>query len=66
MPKNHFNSHFKNGYKLYQETAYRYHIDLPAKQFVSWDASKLLWMIFVILVVIGIIFFTSGVTILHG
>jgi hypothetical protein len=56
MPTNHYNRHFKNGHKLYQETAYRYHTDVPAKQFVNWDTSKLLWMIFVVLVVLAIIF----------
>jgi|GEM_PF-2891459 hypothetical protein len=66
MPSNHYNRHFKNGHKLYEQTAYRYQTDLPAKQFVSWDTSKLAWTIFVILVVLGIIFFTSGTTFLHG
>jgi len=58
MPTNHYNGHFKNGHRLYLETAYRHQSDFPAKQFVSWDASKLIWMIFVVLVVLGIIFFT--------
>jgi hypothetical protein len=57
MPTNHSNGHFKNGHKLYQETAYRYHADIPTRQFVSWDKSKFAWLIFVVLVVIGMIFF---------
>jgi hypothetical protein len=66
MPTNHYNGHFKNGHKIYREMAYRYQTDLPEKQFVSWDTSKVIWMIFVILFVLGIIFFTSGTTFLHG
>lgn len=67
MPTNHYyNGHIKNGHRLYHEAAYRHQIDLPQKQFVSWDTSKVMWMIFVILIALGIIFFTSGVTFLHG
>jgi len=58
MPSNLYNGHFKNSHKTYVHAAYRHQADIPNKEFVSWDFSKLIWMLFVILLVLGIIFFT--------
>jgi hypothetical protein len=61
MPyRNHYNDYLKNGHKLYEYTAYRYHTDLPTKEFVNWNISKVLWAVSIVLVVISIIFFTSS------
>jgi len=60
MPyRNHYNNYLKNGHKLYEHTAYRYHTDLPTKEFVNWNISKVVWVVSIVLVVISIILFTS-------
>jgi uncharacterized Tic20 family protein len=61
MPyRNHYSDYLKNGHKLYEHTAYRYHTDFPTKEFVNWNISKIIWMVSIVLVVISIIFFTSS------
>ncbi|HEY6979166.1 MAG TPA: hypothetical protein VH396_22880 [Chitinophagaceae bacterium] len=60
MPyRNHYNDYFKNGHKLYEHAAYRHNADLPTREFVNWNISKVIWVISIILVVISIILFTS-------
>jgi hypothetical protein len=57
--RNHYNEYLKNGHKLYEHTIYRNRAEVPTKEFVNWNISKVLWVISIILVVISIIFFTS-------
>jgi acyl-coenzyme A synthetase/AMP-(fatty) acid ligase len=60
MPSSHYNRHFKNGHKIYHHVAYRYHTDVPHQEFVSWNFSKIVWLVFVVFIVLGIIWFTSA------
>jgi hypothetical protein len=61
MPyRNYYNDYFKNRHKLYEHAAYRFQTDLPPKEFVNWNFSKVAWMVSIVLVVLTIIFFTSA------
>ena len=59
MPTNHYNKHFKNGHRIYHRQAYRYHAEIPTKEFVSWSLPKLLWTVFVIGIAVTLIFFAG-------
>lgn len=56
MPSGHYNKHIKNGHKIYERAAFRYHTDVPGSQFVNWSVTKLVWMIIVVAIVLGITF----------
>lgn len=59
MPSNHYKNHLKNGHRIYHRQAFRYNAELPTREFVSWNISKLLWTCFVIGIALTLIFLSG-------